>query len=80
MLPGREVTMGYSHDDWLRDQGRIPGINLDKIRFGYRVEPRKTLDVPYLGERDGRVELSRKKRDARGAEEEGFKKFQLRLW
>jgi len=42
--------MGYSRGDWLRDQGIRPGIDLDRIRFGHRVERRETLNVVPLSE------------------------------
>jgi len=64
--------MGYSRQDWLRDQGTLPGINLDAIRFGHRVERRKPLNVqPSPGSKP-----PRNKRD----DDEGYARHQLRLW
>jgi hypothetical protein len=74
--------VGYSQDDWLRDQGLLPGINLHKIRFGHRVERRKPLEVSFMGQRVAGKEKPQErstKREAR-IEDEGYAKFQLRLW
>ncbi len=64
--------MGYSKQDRLRDQGVLPGINLDAIRFGHRVERRKPLNVQPFPD----PKLQRKRR----ADDEGWAKQQLRLW
>jgi hypothetical protein len=67
--------MGYSKQDWLRDRGALPGIDLDAIRFGRRAEPRKPLQVPYLGQPVEGKPLKKRRDD-----DPGYEKFQLRLW
>lgn len=73
--------MGYSHDDWLRDQGQLPGINLDKIRFGHRVERRPKLAISFMGvPLPGEGKLAPKPRRERREEGSGYEQFQMRLW
>lgn len=62
--------MGYSRQDWLRDQGIL--FDLDRIRFGHRVERRKPLEIQPSPDQ----KPPRKRRD----DDEGHAKHQLRLW
>jgi hypothetical protein len=74
--------MGYSREDWLRDQGRLPGINLDRIRFGHRTQRPKPLAIAFMGEPlpgIGRP-AEKKSRPVRRDEDPGYDRFQLRLW
>jgi len=42
--------MAHSHNDWLRDKGIPPRVDLSKIRFGHRLERPKRLDVSFMGQ------------------------------
>lgn len=64
--------MGFSHRDWQEQQGRLIDINLDRLRFGHRMDPRKQLNVSYLGQQ-GPPEDQK-------PEDPGLAKYQLRLW
>ena len=70
--------MGYSREDWLADQGILPGLNLDRIRFGHRVERRPKLAITFMGQQYPGEEKPppRPKRD----DDPGYERFQMRLW
>lgn len=72
--------MGYSHSEWLADQGILPGLNLDKIRFGHRVQPRPRLAIMFMGQQYPGEEKPPPKRKGKRDEAPGFERFQLRLW
>jgi hypothetical protein len=77
MLPERG---GDSHDDWLRCQGLLPGINLDRIRFGRRVEKRPKIAITFMGQPlPGQEKQSSKLKREKG-HDPGYELFQLRLW
>jgi len=63
--------MGFSHQDRKEQRGRRPDVNLDRIRFGHRVDPRKKLSVSLPGQDAGEKE----KPDV-----EDVSKHQLVLW
>jgi hypothetical protein len=71
--------MGFSQSDWQAQQGK--NINLDRVRWGHRMEPRQQLNVPYQGQR-GLVEQKRRKPPTvpPKPEDPGLARFQLRLW
>jgi hypothetical protein len=41
--------MGFSPSNWQAQQGN--NNNLDKVRWGHRMEPRQQLKVPFQGQR-----------------------------
>jgi hypothetical protein len=66
--------MGFSHQDWHERQGRLVDINLDRIRFGHRMDSRKPLNVTSLGEERRATEKDQQQEDP------GLAKYQRRLW
>ena len=65
--------MGFSQADWQEHQ-----INLDRIRFGNRIQPRPPIHVPGLPNLDKPKPplKDRKKAD----DDPGYARFQGRLW
>ncbi len=68
--------MGFSQADWQEYQ-----INLDRIRFGNRIQPRERLNVPFQGVRsDVPQKPQRPTKERKPPPEPGYERFQLRLW
>jgi hypothetical protein len=80
MLPIEGGDMGYSHADWLADQGILPGIKLDKIRFGHRIQPRSRLAISFMGKQYPGEEKPPPKSKQKRDYDPGYERFQLRFW
>jgi hypothetical protein len=76
--------MGYSHEDWLRDQGGLDGLNLDKIRFGHRQQRRDPLRITFMGQPvdvSGQPTRPPAKKPRKAQDDDpGYARFQGRLW
>lgn len=63
--------MGFSQADWQELQ-----INLDRIRFGHRVQRPPPIRLSFLPQADAPKEPPRK---TKPPEDPGYERFQLRL-